>query len=163
MNSEAIQKAAGNDLNAKAKAYAEKHNCDYRQAVYAIVRSDNELGQRYATGEESAKKYDGSPARRAMGELLAEPGRVMILAGAALDRLVRAKLVNKAGVGDPQEAYRGALRSCRDDYPNLARAAADGFLAPDDYQTLALLVPAVAKEVEEGHYTELDRMVRRYF
>jgi hypothetical protein len=86
----------------------------------------------------------------------------MILGGSALDRLVRKKLANR-DVADPLVAYRDALRSCREEYPGVARAAADGFIEANDFATLSLLVPAVAGEIEQGRYSHLDKMIGRYY
>lgn len=158
MNSLSIQKNAGNELDAKAKAYMLKHGVDYRTALSAVAKREPELGRSYAIGEK-AKRYDASPARQVMDELLSDPQRTRKLAGFVLDKLAREKLVNRGEGSDPNppEAYRRALNECRQQYPSLDRASRDGFISDTDFELLAMLVPAVAGEVERGNYGHAER------
>ena len=151
MNS--IQTNAGNHIDEKARAYMRSHNVDYREALYAVTRAEPELGRSYTVGE-TVKRYDESPARKVMDELVADPEKTRRLAGFVLDKLAREKLINRGEGSDPHplEAYRRALAECKQKYPGLARAAVDGFISDGDFKTLALIVPSIAKEVEEGRY-----------
>jgi hypothetical protein len=152
MNS--IEKNAGDQLDGKARRYAQQHACSYRDALYAVVRNDDGLNRRYVYGEnETVRSAPLTAAGKEMASLVADPGRVMVLAGFAIDRLVQAKMRNKR-TDDPVSEYRGALASCRQEYPALARAAADGFLSDSDFATLALLIPSLAGEVEKGRFAQ---------
>jgi hypothetical protein len=158
MNTISIQ--AGDKLDRQARRYMEANRCDYRTALYAVVRNNDGLTHRYAYGDGGSVKTQAgdtlTPAQREMALLLADPGKTMTLAGFALDKLAREKLRNK-NIDDPVAAYRRALSKCKQDYPALARAASDGFLADTDFVTLALLIPSVAGEVERGNYRQVDR------
>jgi hypothetical protein len=161
MDSLSIQKNAGDRLDQKAKRYAQAHGVSYRDALYAVVRSESGDSKRYMYGENMVPVVESdqpmlTPAQREMAALVADPGRTQVLAGVAIDRLVQAKMKNKRTT-DPVGEYRRALSECKRDYPNLARAAQDGFLGDTDYATLGLLVPAVAGEVEKGNYSRAER------
>ena len=121
----------------------------------SVTRAEPELGRSYTVGE-TVKRYDESPARKVMDELVADPEKTRRLAGFVLDKLAREKLINRGEGSDPHplEAYRRALAECREKYPGLARAAVDGFISDTDFKLLGMLVPAVAAEVEKGNYRE---------
>lgn len=149
---DSITKNAGDKLDAKAREFMRNEGCDYRTALYRVNRTNNDLSRAYHYAETEEPK-GLSAAQKAMNELLNDPAETKVLAGFCLDSLARKKLVNVgAGVTDPIERYRRALTECQREYPNLARAAADGFLGDQDFATLALLVPSVAAEVERGNY-----------
>lgn len=153
-----IQKNASDQLNVKALAYMQEHEVDYRTAVYAVARTDGDLSQRYGYGENTVKRHDTmTAAQKAMAELVADPGKTMMLANFRLDELARQKLIN-IGKGDanPMDTYRRALSEVKQQYPNLARAAADGYITDTDYKLLGMLVPSVAREVEEGRYRQAE-------
>jgi hypothetical protein len=155
------RKNAELELDAKANDYMKAHQCDYRTAWQAVTAANPTRFKQYAFGdsETGLKTYSDdtlTAAQREMALLLADPGKTMTLAGFALDKLAREKLRNK-NIDDPVAAYRRALSECKQDYPALARAASDGFLADTDFVTLALLIPSVAGEVERGNYRQVDR------
>src|SRR6266498_1722244 len=156
MNS--IQKAAGNELHVRTQQYMKTHNVkDYRKAHLEVLKADPSLARRYLQDEFNVvKAYDATPAQREMAALQADPEKARRLASYHIDYLAKQKNKNTGGIADPVAAYRRALADVSRQYPNLARCAEDGFIAADDFQLCAMLVPSVAGEVERGNYSRGD-------
>jgi len=94
---------------------------------------------------QSAAPDDSSltPAQRKLNELVGDRARIQHLAGAAIDRKMRERLVNVA-TRDPRQSYRTGLNEIAQEYPDLWRAWQEGYLRLDDFRTLKLLVPSTS-------------------
>lgn len=157
MNS--IQTNASQQLDAKARDYAQKHRCDYRTALYAVTKADSGLRRRYDRGNADVRSYADAltAAQRAMALLVADPERTRLLAGSLIDHLAHQHIDrNRGDAADPAAAYRRALSAVKQEHPSLGVAAESGFIADTDFALLALLVPAVAGEVERGNYRQAE-------
>ena len=68
------------------------------------------------------KKYNLTPAQRAMAELQADSERARSLASWLVDHLARQRVVNIGpGVDDPMAALKQAIKDVRNENPSLAR------------------------------------------
>jgi len=161
MHSTTIQADAGDQLDRRAKQRARDHGESYGDALRAVLRQDPALSECYRYGDSSSvRSYADNlpPARKRMAELQADPELARRLASYCVDALARRRLVNIGpGVPDSLDEYRRALNDVRQQNPSLAVCERSGFVASDDWQLLAMLIPSVAGAVAKGEYSHSDR------
>ena len=166
---DSIQKSAEAEFESRVQRYKKNNGTDYRTAFYAVKAASPELYRKYYLGADAPVKMYGADtltaAQREMALLVADSGKTQVLAGWAVDRLAKRQLENAgAGIADPRAEYKNALAIVRRENPTLARAESDGFIDSKDFALLALLIPAVAGEVERANFSRRDgqQVVKRY-
>lgn len=147
--SEVIMHDAGNELDRIAQQIKERDGVDYATALKKAEQENLDLVHRYLYGSSNLKKYDLSPLEEAM--LLAQKNtdETKFLAGATMSHHAHERAARNGAV--TIEALAAAMEQIGREYPSLARAANDGYIASNDWQLLATIRPAVAADVERLH------------
>jgi hypothetical protein len=87
----------------------------------------------------------------------------MIQLHGAVDAAAKKMILNVGvGVADPMAELRNALIVVRRENPSLAEAERSGFIFADDWNLLAVLIPALSGEVSKGNYAAVAKLKREH-
>jgi hypothetical protein len=145
---------AGTRLDAAARHIMARDGLDYRSALIQAARKYPKLYESYTSGVRTpAKQYDQlSGSEQLMVILQNDADRVRYLAGNILNTAalrIAGSSNSSAGIAQVSpDSYRDALVSLQRQFPSLARASEDGYIAADDWSLLCTLIPSVSSEVK---------------
>ena len=150
-----VEKDAGEKMDKATRYVMKRDGLKYPEALRVASKELPLLFSAYTTGVREAPKQYARESDKRMHELQADPDEVKFLAGNVMDHnalAIAGGPNSSSGIAQVStDSYRAALVKLRQQFPNLAQAADNGFIAADDWSLLVTLIPGVSSEVWNLH------------